>query len=66
MEDGQLVAEYRLPIFFRLTPKIPLTPGDADGVLFIPGLGTGLGERVRFNPAEQTMTFSGYQFLRRK
>lgn len=65
IEDGQLVAEYRLPIFFRLTPKIPLSPGEADGVLFIPGLGTGLGERVRFNPAEQTMTFSGYQFLRR-
>ena len=64
-EEEGLYATYRLPFFFRLTPRIPLVPMD-ESRLVIPGLGTNLGEPVTIERAGDrvSLTYAGYRFTR--
>ncbi|MFK7957201.1 MAG: serine hydrolase domain-containing protein [Lysobacterales bacterium] len=64
VENGQLFGEYKLPVFISLKPKIPFVSGPKPNNYYIPGLGTGLGERLRYDPEKQEFQFAGYRFAR--
>ncbi len=64
VENGQLFGEYKLPLFISLKPKIPFIPGPEPNNYYIPGLGTGLGERLSYDPDKQEFQFAGYRFAR--
>jgi CubicO group peptidase (beta-lactamase class C family) len=62
-EDGGLYANYRLPIFIPLRPRLPLRP-IGPGRFVIPGLGTNLGETVQIDRRNGELVYSGYRFER--
>ncbi|MEM7706005.1 MAG: serine hydrolase domain-containing protein [Pseudomonadota bacterium] len=64
VENGRLFGEYKLPVFISLKPKVPFVPGPGPNQFFIPGLGTGLGERLVFDPKSQEFQFAGYRFAK--
>ncbi len=64
VENGRLFGEYKLPVFISLKPKIPFIPGPGANQFYIPGLGTGLGERLVFDPESQEFQFAGYRFTK--
>ncbi len=66
VRDGRLYGEYKLPVFISLKPKIPFVAGPAANDYYIPGLGTGLGERLRYDPLTQQFQFAGYRFARQR
>jgi len=62
--EGVLVFEYELPAFLPLKLRLPLMPISDDEAI-VPGLGTGLGERVSVVRDEQGEYFlySGYKLV---
>ena len=65
-DDGLLLVDYSMPLFFEGTISLAIDPiSDSEAVLF--GLGRGLGETIRAETVEgeERLLYSGY-ILRRK
>jgi len=60
--DGYYFFEYKLPYWVPLKMRLPLVPVSAQEMR-IPGIGTGLGERVKFD-AQGRAWYSGYELQR--
>jgi len=64
-QDGRLVASYQLPLTFKLHLQLPLEPLGQDR-FFVPGLGSNLGDEIRFKPSPEglLLNYSNYRFRR--
>ena len=67
LHENFLVFEYKLPAFLPMRLRLPIIPLSDDEAI-VPGLGTGLNERVMAGKDErgEFIQYSAYQLVERK